>query len=177
MLTIDSLAQMIGLSTRTIRRMLDKGDLPFAMKVKGSWRFQEEDVFTWLQKSKITENPVQKRDKKQVLLDLADQFSKLHIPKKTQAMLIDLLPEFFENNESCLKNAAVREFFEYFLPRLDSELIDITREVSAKLNAIYRKNLPEKDLVRQFLSLFEKRFGTDLTLLKRVQLYALAGVK
>lgn len=53
LLTIDELAQFIRVSTRTIYRMLDDGELPFAIKLKGSWRFRESDVQGWLESQKI----------------------------------------------------------------------------------------------------------------------------
>ena len=53
LLTIDELAHFIRVSTRTIYRMLDNGELPFAIKLKGSWRFREVDVQIWLENHKI----------------------------------------------------------------------------------------------------------------------------
>lgn len=53
MITIEELANLLKLSTRTIYRMIDKQELPFAIKVQGSWRFREEDVVTWLEEQKI----------------------------------------------------------------------------------------------------------------------------
>jgi excisionase family DNA binding protein len=53
LLTIDELAQFIRVSTRTIYRMLDDGELPFAIKLKGSWRFRENDVQVWLESHKV----------------------------------------------------------------------------------------------------------------------------
>jgi excisionase family DNA binding protein len=53
LLTIDELAKFIRVSTRTIYRMMDEGELPFAIKLKGSWRFKESDVLTWLESHKI----------------------------------------------------------------------------------------------------------------------------
>lgn len=53
MLTIEELAEALRVSTRTIYRMIDNGELPFAIKVQGSWRFREEDVKQWLESLKL----------------------------------------------------------------------------------------------------------------------------
>lgn len=53
LLTIDELAKSFRVSTRTIYRMLDDGELPFAIKLKGTWRFQEGDVHAWLESQKV----------------------------------------------------------------------------------------------------------------------------
>jgi excisionase family DNA binding protein len=53
LLTIDELAQAFRVSTRTIYRMMDDGELPFAIKIKGSWRFKESDVIAWLENHKV----------------------------------------------------------------------------------------------------------------------------
>jgi len=53
LLTIDELALFIRVSTRTVYRMIDNGELPFAIKLKGSWRFRENDVQAWLESHKM----------------------------------------------------------------------------------------------------------------------------
>lgn len=53
LITIDELAQYIRVSSRTLYRMLDEGELPFAIKLKGSWRFRESDVQDWLESQKV----------------------------------------------------------------------------------------------------------------------------
>lgn len=53
LLTLDELAGYIRVSTRTIYRMLDDGELPFAIKIKGSWRFKEGDIVSWLDSHKV----------------------------------------------------------------------------------------------------------------------------
>jgi excisionase family DNA binding protein len=53
LITIDELAQYIRVSPRTLYRMLDEGELPFAIKLKGSWRFREGDVQAWLEGQKV----------------------------------------------------------------------------------------------------------------------------
>lgn len=60
LLTIDELAEYVRVSTRTIYRMLDDGELPFAIKVKGSWRFKESDVLAWLETQKVANTKVTK---------------------------------------------------------------------------------------------------------------------
>lgn len=53
LMTIYELSQSIRVSTRTIYRMLEDGELPFAIKLKGSWRFRESDVQAWLDSHKL----------------------------------------------------------------------------------------------------------------------------
>jgi excisionase family DNA binding protein len=53
LLTIDELAQAFRVSTRTIYRMMGDGELPFAIKIKGSWRFREKDVAAWLESHQV----------------------------------------------------------------------------------------------------------------------------
>ena len=53
LLTIDELAKIFRVSTRTIYRMLDDAELPFAIKLKGTWRFRESDVYAWLESHKV----------------------------------------------------------------------------------------------------------------------------
>lgn len=53
MITIEELAEMLKVSPRTIYRMLEKGELPFAIKIQGSWRFKEEDMMSWLESLKL----------------------------------------------------------------------------------------------------------------------------
>lgn len=60
LLTIDELAEYVRVSTRTIYRMLDDEELPFAIKVKGSWRFKESDVLAWLETQKVAHTKVTK---------------------------------------------------------------------------------------------------------------------
>jgi excisionase family DNA binding protein len=40
--TIEELAKVFRVSTRTVYRMLDDEELPFAIKLKGTWRFERE---------------------------------------------------------------------------------------------------------------------------------------
>jgi excisionase family DNA binding protein len=53
MITIEELAEMLKVSPRTIYRMLEKEELPFAIKIQGSWRFKEEDIMSWLESQKM----------------------------------------------------------------------------------------------------------------------------
>ncbi|MBK8189096.1 MAG: helix-turn-helix domain-containing protein [Vampirovibrionales bacterium] len=53
LLTLDELAKAFRVSTRTIYRMMEDGELPFAIKIKGSWRFREADVRAWLENQKV----------------------------------------------------------------------------------------------------------------------------
>lgn len=53
MITIEELAEMLKVSPRTIYRMLEKGELQFAIKIQGSWRFKEEDIMSWLESQKM----------------------------------------------------------------------------------------------------------------------------
>lgn len=50
--TPDELAQYLKITRRTVYAMLEKGDLPFAFKVKGSWRFKHSDIDNWIEQQK-----------------------------------------------------------------------------------------------------------------------------
>jgi excisionase family DNA binding protein len=52
MFTIEELSKVLKVTRRTIYRMLEDGQLPFAIKIHGSWRFKEEDLMTWLEGKK-----------------------------------------------------------------------------------------------------------------------------
>lgn len=52
-LTPDELAEHLKVSRRTIYRMLEAGELPFALKIKGSWRFRLNDISSWLETCKV----------------------------------------------------------------------------------------------------------------------------
>jgi excisionase family DNA binding protein len=52
-LTLEEFAQLLKISPRTVYRMLEDSELPFAMKIKGSWRFKRLDVEAWLERQKI----------------------------------------------------------------------------------------------------------------------------
>ncbi|MBY0405736.1 MAG: helix-turn-helix domain-containing protein [Cyanobacteria bacterium] len=49
LLTLEELSQFLKISTRTVYRMLENNELPFALKIKGSWRFKRSDVEAWLE--------------------------------------------------------------------------------------------------------------------------------
>lgn len=48
MLTPDDLAAKLGISPRTVYRLLHSDQLPFAMKIGGRWFFENSDVEKWL---------------------------------------------------------------------------------------------------------------------------------
>jgi excisionase family DNA binding protein len=52
MMTVDQLASYLMVTRRTIDRMLKENKLPFAFKIKGSWRFEEKDVREWIERQK-----------------------------------------------------------------------------------------------------------------------------
>jgi excisionase family DNA binding protein len=53
MITIEELIDILKISSRTIYRMLKNNELPFAIKIQGSWRFNEEDIKSWLESQKM----------------------------------------------------------------------------------------------------------------------------
>lgn len=53
LMTVDDLAQLLRVNRRTIYRMLEAKELPFALKVVGSWRFRPDDVNAWLETKKV----------------------------------------------------------------------------------------------------------------------------
>lgn len=55
LMTTDELAQYLKVNRRTIYRLLDAGELPFAIKFTGNWRFRLSDVERWLESQKMQE--------------------------------------------------------------------------------------------------------------------------
>jgi excisionase family DNA binding protein len=53
LLTPEELAAYLKVNRRTIYRMLEANELPFAFKIKGSWRFKQSDVSEWVEKQKL----------------------------------------------------------------------------------------------------------------------------
>jgi excisionase family DNA binding protein len=53
LLTPEELIKVLKISSRSLYRMLEKNELPFALKIGGSWRFKEEDFIKWLDEKKI----------------------------------------------------------------------------------------------------------------------------
>ena len=52
LMTTDELALYLKVNRRTIYRMLEAGELPFAIKITGNWRFRLSDVESWLEQQK-----------------------------------------------------------------------------------------------------------------------------
>ena len=53
-LTPEELCKVLKISQRTLYRMITKGQMTFAFKLNGSWRFFEKDIIKWLNQSKVT---------------------------------------------------------------------------------------------------------------------------
>jgi excisionase family DNA binding protein len=49
---VDEFAAYLKVTRRTVYRMLEDNALPFAFKVKGSWRFAVDDIQVWLKVQK-----------------------------------------------------------------------------------------------------------------------------
>lgn len=47
-ISVKSLAQKMGVSEKTVYRMVSDSQLPFAVKIGGQWRFRSDTVETWL---------------------------------------------------------------------------------------------------------------------------------
>ena len=45
-LTIDQVAGLLKVSSKTIRRLVSRGEIP-GFKVGGQWRFRREDIDVW----------------------------------------------------------------------------------------------------------------------------------
>jgi len=53
LLTITDLCSILKLTQRHIYRLIDGGQIPFAMKIAGSWRFRKDELYEWLESRKI----------------------------------------------------------------------------------------------------------------------------
>ena len=51
-MSVSELAKYLKVSRFTIDRMIKQKKLPFAFKVNGNWRFEEQDVKEWIKKQK-----------------------------------------------------------------------------------------------------------------------------
>ncbi|MFN5539892.1 MAG: helix-turn-helix domain-containing protein, partial [Candidatus Melainabacteria bacterium] len=49
LLTITDLCSILKLTQRHIYRLIDNGQIPFAMKIAGSWRFRRDELYKWLE--------------------------------------------------------------------------------------------------------------------------------
>ena len=47
-LTIDQVAELLKVSSKTIRRLVTRDEIP-GFKVGGQWRFRREDIDAWAQ--------------------------------------------------------------------------------------------------------------------------------
>jgi excisionase family DNA binding protein len=52
LLTVNELSKILKISSRTLYRMIDDEQLPFAIKLGGIWRFKKEDVEKWIELKK-----------------------------------------------------------------------------------------------------------------------------
>jgi len=50
MLTVEEVADILRVSTQTVRRLIDDGDLR-AIKVRGQWRIKREDLDDYIRKA------------------------------------------------------------------------------------------------------------------------------
>ncbi len=48
LLDVDSVAEMLSCSTRTVRRMADSGQMPRPLKIASLLRFRRSDLEAWL---------------------------------------------------------------------------------------------------------------------------------
>ena len=53
LMTPEELAAYLKVNRRTVYRMLETNELPFAFKVKGSWRFKQADIKAWIESQKL----------------------------------------------------------------------------------------------------------------------------
>jgi excisionase family DNA binding protein len=53
LLTITDLCSILKLTQRHIYRLIDNGQIPFAMKIAGSWRFRRDELYKWLETRKV----------------------------------------------------------------------------------------------------------------------------
>lgn len=172
LLTLDQVASQLKLSPRTIRRLLEKNALPFAMKIQGSWRFQEKDVANWLENNKVSEcfntEDIDQllegctifNERIGVLMSLLKPLSKLPLSLNSQKMLLDLLFELFENIQGniYLHHLEIKNLYEYVILHLDEEITEHVYLIYHKLHSIYRKTLYNKNQAREILVLLERRF-------------------
>lgn len=52
MMTVDELAKMLRVSTKTVYRLLKRGELP-ALRIGHHWRFSRKDVHRWLFEKRV----------------------------------------------------------------------------------------------------------------------------
>ncbi len=60
LLTLSEAAELLHVSTRTLQRMIQSGDLP-ALKVGGQWRVRESQLQRWVEHRENSARAVEKR--------------------------------------------------------------------------------------------------------------------
>jgi len=56
-ISIKAVAEKLGVSEKTIYRMVNDGQIPFALKIGGQWRFRAEEVVAWIEGQKSGSSP------------------------------------------------------------------------------------------------------------------------
>jgi PTS system nitrogen regulatory IIA component len=79
-ITIKGVAEKLGVSEKTIYRMVSDNQIPFAVKIGGQWRFKTDEVVDWIdsQKPGATTTPPRKTDYRISLVDALENGAVLY---------------------------------------------------------------------------------------------------
>jgi len=70
-ITIKGVAEKLGVSEKTIYRMVADNQIPFAVKIGGQWRFRADEVMEWIESQKPAPEPALPRKKTDHRISLA----------------------------------------------------------------------------------------------------------
>lgn len=70
-ITIKGVAEKLGVSEKTIYRMVADNQIPFAVKIGGQWRFRADEVTEWIESQKPAAEPAPPRKKTDHRISLA----------------------------------------------------------------------------------------------------------
>ncbi|MFA7383491.1 MAG: helix-turn-helix domain-containing protein [Desulfurivibrionaceae bacterium] len=77
-ISIKGVAEKLGVSEKTIYRMVSDNQIPFAVKIGGQWRFRADEVVDWIDSQKAGVTPRGKTDHRLSLVDALENGAVLY---------------------------------------------------------------------------------------------------
>jgi PTS system nitrogen regulatory IIA component len=111
-LSVKDLAGKLDVSEKTIYRMLNKGKIPFVVKIGGQWRFNTEKILKWIEGYQSNSiNPIDTNIKVTDALLNGNIFYRLYGNNRDE--LFECLFELLPNEEKRYKDEIKKQFFYY----------------------------------------------------------------
>ena len=110
-LSVKELANKLNVSEKTVYRMLNKGEIPFVVKIGGQWRFNAEKISKWIEGSNNDKSKVKTNISVYSAMENGNIFYRLIGENRDELFecLFDLLPD----DENQHKNEIKNNFFYY----------------------------------------------------------------